>query len=140
MADIVKLIYKGDEMSQWWGSGSSNVEILPITTTSDIAWAQAVLDAVLAGKYVIVAYKYSESTTNTTYFYLSNSTTWANAKLRYVGMWYSVWEWSTQEPVIWTQTWHFISLTWISIWHDWTTVSEVSEFHNNEVRVSWHTE
>lgn len=140
MADIVKLIYKGDEMSQWGWSGSSNVEVLPITTVSDITWAQAVLDAVLAGKYVIVEFKSNASSTTKSYLYLSNSTTGATPRLRFVGMWYTTWSWSTQEPVTWTQTWQFISLDWINIWYNWTTVSEVTRFQNNEIRVSGYTE
>lgn len=145
MADIVKLIYKGDEMAQWWGSGSSNVEVLPMVTTSDTTWAQAILDAALDWKFVILKYKDSSTTKNSNFYFMDNmwdSTTASWAFIRFRRTWIYTASWSTQEHVAGTQTWYYIKSEVIFIRYNWTTVTSVdkSNAEGEEIWISWYTD
>ena len=134
MADIVKLIYKGDEMAQGGGSTDLPITILPLNGSSDIAWAQAILDAVLAGKFVIL--KDTTVSWLDRYFYLSEK--WST-RLRFFSTQWSRGDGTTTESVHGEQTWHYIQEWGIYINYSGTTVTNISQPADFEVWVSWWT-
>ena len=137
MADIVKLIYKGDEMSQGGGSSSLPIKVMALNWTSDTQWAQAILDAVLAWDYVIM--KDTHVSWTTTYFYMHR----INASMiEFVWQTLNRWVWSTTETVVWEQTWEYAVENRIRIRYSWTTVSsvEVPESTDLAIWIDWYTD
>jgi len=138
MADIVKLIYKGDTMSQWGGGGSSSpFEVLTLTWTSDTTWAQAILDSVLAGNYVII--RYTKSNTQDIFYQLDSHTkTWSATRLRFRKINLNTGSWTG--TLVWDQWVETFIQAWLTINYSWTTVTTIEEGSPNQWTVPGYYE
>lgn len=148
MADIVKLIYKGDEMAQWWGSGDSNMAVVNMVWYEDTTAAQAIVDAALAGKFVISLFKERENALATYCYFLERRLKSGSSSpendwwLMMRRLPYSTWSWSTQEHVAWTQTWYYLASMNFTIEYTWWVVTRIQQSQTdwNQIWISWYTD
>lgn len=135
---ISKFIKNWTEYTVWGWSEPVDLpmKVLPLNWFNDTTWAQNILDAVLAGDYVVLK---DTSVSGMSRFFYPNQFTWS--RLEFIAQALLKWDWSTSEPVSWSQTWRYIAERRLRINYSWTTVTSITEPTTTDwaIRVSWYT-